>query len=236
MARVLALIPARGGSKGVPRKNVRLLGGRPLIEWSIEAAREATAVDRVVVSTDDAEIAEVARAAGAEVPFERPAELAADDTRDLPVFQHALDELEALGDAFDVVVHLRPTSPLRPAPLVDDAVAALLATPADSLRSLTAADKTPYKMWRIADDRLQPLLGSWEQELFNEPRQALPPVYLHDGVIDVVRVPTLRAGSMCGRDVVPFLTPPGLAIDIDTEDDLERASGRLAALQDPGGR
>ena len=145
-AGVLALVPARGGSKGIPRKNVRILGGHPLLAYSVAAGLAAVRVDRVVVSTDDEEIAQVAKEYGADVPFLRPAELSGDDVPDLPVFQHALRWL-ADEDGFrpELVVHLRPTSPLRPAGLVDAALAALMAAPdADSLRSVAPPDHTPY--------------------------------------------------------------------------------------------
>src|SRR5215472_8005549 len=120
---ILAMIPARGGSQGIPGKNLRPLAGRPLIAWSIAAAQQSRLVSRILVSTDDEEIAAVARAYGAEVPFIRPADLALNDTRDLPVFQHAIDWLERNeGYVPDVVVQLRPTSPLRPPGLLDEAV------------------------------------------------------------------------------------------------------------------
>lgn len=228
---VIALIPARGGSKGLPRKNLAEMGGRPLIEWSIAAALESPTVDRVVVSTDDDEIAAVARAAGAEVPFMRPADLAADDTPDLPVFQHAVAELrDLLPD--DVLVHLRPTSPIRPAGLIDDAVATLLAAPdADSLRSVSSVGKSPYKMWVVVDGGLEPLIGTWEDELFNQPRQVLPTVFQHDGVIDVLRVATVTEGSMSGRIVLPYFTPDGVAVDIDSARDLNVAEQLLGHPQ-----
>jgi CMP-N-acetylneuraminic acid synthetase len=148
MVRAVAIIPARGGSKGIPRKNLRELAGHPLLAWSVAAAEAAETVGRVIVSTDDPEIADVAREYGAETPFVRPAELAADDTRDLPVFQHALGWLaEHEGARPEVVVHLRPTSPLRRAADIDRAVRALAADPAaDAVRSVCAPFQNPYKM------------------------------------------------------------------------------------------
>ena len=231
-AGVVAVIPARGGSKGIPRKNLAMVGGRPLIAWSIEAGLAATEVDRVVVSTDDDEIARVARDCGAEVPFLRPPELALDDTADLPVFIHALDQLELTGGSPELLVHLRPTSPLRRAGFVDAGVRMLREhADADSVRSLSPAEKTPYKMWTIDDGRLSPLIGSWDEELFNRPRPQLPPVWVHDGVLDVVRPAVLRAGSMCGRRILPLLTPSGTAIDIDSQDDLRRAAELMARIR-----
>jgi CMP-N-acetylneuraminic acid synthetase len=149
--KVLALIPARGGSKGIPRKNIRDFAGYPLIAYSIKAALQSQAVTRTIVSTDDEEIAAVAREYGAETPFLRPEEFSLDNTTDLPVFQHALKWLEEHENYCpDVVVHLRPTSPIRPLTCVDDAVNILLSHPeADSVRGVVEAGQNPYKMWRI---------------------------------------------------------------------------------------
>lgn len=127
MTEILALIPARGGSKGIPRKNIRLFAGYPLIAWSIAAAKQAELVTRIIVSTDNEEIAEVAREYGAETPFLRPPELAQDKTTDLPVFEHTLKWLEGVeGYRPDIIVQLRPTSPIRPKNMVDDAIRILL--------------------------------------------------------------------------------------------------------------
>jgi N-acylneuraminate cytidylyltransferase len=202
----------------------------------VRAALRAGLVTRVVCSTDDPAIADAAAAAGAEVPFLRPAALAADDTPDLPVFRHLLAWL-AEHEAYrpDVLVHLRPTSPVRPDGLVDEAVTRLLGDPeADSVRSLSPPPKTPYKMWQVRDGRLQPLLGTWDEALFDQPRQALPEVWVHDGVLDVVRTGVVEAGSMSGRQILPFHTPPGCAVDIDTAADLEQAARLLAAARAAG--
>jgi len=226
---VLALVPARGGSRGIPRKNLVPVAGRPLIEWSIEAALRSRTVDRVIVSTDDPEIAAIARAAGADVPFQRPAELAGDLVTDLPVFQHALRWLVADGgDLPELVVHLRPTSPARPAGLVDLAVEALRAAPgATSLRSVSPSPVTPWKLYDIGPDGyLAPLLGTLEAEAFNQPRQALPPAWVHDGVIDVVRPAVVLAGSMSGPRMLALRTPGG-GVDIDRPEDLAAAEAAL---------
>jgi N-acylneuraminate cytidylyltransferase len=231
---VVALVPARGGSKGLPRKNLRPLGGHPLVAWSIAAARQAASVAAVLVSTDDEEIAAVARAYGAEVPFLRPAELARDDTPDLPVFQHALAWLEReRGARPELVVQLRPTSPLRPLGMVDEAVERLCAyPPADSLRAVTAPSQSPYKMWRLAGPLLEPLVGTAASELFNAPRQQLPPVYWQTGHIDVVRRATiLEQRSMSGRRIMPLVVDPRYAVDIDSLDQLELADRVLAQDQ-----
>ncbi len=228
---VLAVIPARGGSKGLPRKNLRPLAGHPLLAWSIAAALEARSVEAVVVSTDDEEIAAVAEAYGAAAPFLRPADLARDDTPDWPVFEHALRQLERTrGWKPELVVQLRPTSPLRPAEMVDEGVALLRSeSRADSLRAVTAPGQTPYKMWRLEGRLLEPLLGTPEQELFNAPRQELPAVFWQTGQLDVVRRETiLERSSMTGQRIVPLVVEPRYAVDIDTAEQLAVAESLLA--------
>lgn len=217
---VLAIIPARGGSKGIPRKNIREFAGYPLIAYSIAAGLQADTITRVIVSTDDSEIAEVARVFGAEVPFLRPAELAQDDTLDLPVFEHALNWLyEQDGYRPDVVVQLRPTSPVRPSDLVDQAVQKLIDNrKADSVRGVVPAGQNPHKMWRIgADGRMLPLLSvEGVDEPYNSPRQKLPPVYWQTGHIDVIRPQViLEKKSMSGNVVLPVHIDPAFTVDID---------------------
>lgn len=221
MTETLAIIPARGGSKGIPRKNIRNFAGYPLIAWSIAAAKQSACVTRLVVSTDDEEIAAVARQFGAETPFLRPVELAQDHTTDLPVFQHALTWLaEHEGYRPQVVVQLRPTSPLRPPGLIDDAVRILLSHPdADSVRGVVPAGQNPFKMWRVeAPDRpMQPLLTlEGVDEPYNAPRQSLPPTYWQTGHIDALRPATiLEKGSMTGRVVYPLMIDARYTIDLD---------------------
>jgi YrbI family 3-deoxy-D-manno-octulosonate 8-phosphate phosphatase len=231
---VLALIPARGGSKGIPRKNIRSFAGYPLIAYSIAAGLQAQSVTRVLVSTDDEEIAEVARQYGAETPFLRPAELAGDRTLDLPVFQHALQWLaEHEGYTPAAVVHLRPTTPMRPPDLVERAVRTLLENPqADSVRGLTPAHQNPFKMWLMDDEKrpIRPLLTvPGVEEPYNAPRQVLPQAWAHTGLIDVIRpVTMLDKGSMSGTTILPVTFDPGYDIDLDTPEDWRRAEERLA--------
>src|SRR3972149_10870259 len=188
MTEILAIIPARGGSKGIPRKNIRNFAGWPLIAWSIAASKQSECVTRLLVSTDDEQIAAVAREFGAETPFLRPAEFAQDHSPDLPLFEHALKWLAGHeGYKPDVVLQLRPTSPIRPRGLLDEAVKILLAHPdADSVRGVVPAGQNPHKMWRISGD---PLTGAGDgpmknlldvpgiAEPYNAPRQMLPPIY-----------------------------------------------------------
>jgi CMP-N,N'-diacetyllegionaminic acid synthase len=230
MTEVLALIPARGGSKGLPRKNILGLDGKPVLAYSIETALAAETVTRTIVSTDDEEIAAVARAYGAEVPFLRPAELAQDDSLDVEVFEHALTRLER-DERYrpDLVVHLRPTNPLRRPEDVDGAVRLMLEHPgADSLRSVSRPLQTPYKMWRMDGEYLVPLLGlEGVPDAHSRPRQSLPEIWWQNGYVDVVRPRTvLELHSTAGRHVLPFVVAdPG--VEIDDAHGLARAEERL---------
>lgn len=225
MTEILALIPARGGSKGIPRKNIRSFAGYPLIAWSIAAAKQAACVTRIIVSTDDEEIAAVAREYGAETPFLRPAEFAQDQTTDLPVFEHALQWLEANENYQpEVVIQLRPTSPIRPRDCVDSAVNILLEhVDADCVRGVVPAGQNPHKMWRFAGEGqpMKPLLEvEGIAEPYNAPRQILPPVYWQTGHIDAIRVSTIREKhSLTGDVIYPLMLDPRYTVDIDTLSD-----------------
>ncbi|MBV6396709.1 MAG: 3-deoxy-manno-octulosonate cytidylyltransferase [Anaerolineales bacterium] len=228
MTETLALIPARGGSKGIPRKNIRNFAGYPLIAWSIAAAKQSASVTRVIVSTDDEEIAAVARQFGAETPFLRPAEHAQDATTDLPVFVHALKWLaENENYKPDIVVQLRPTSPIRPRGLVDDAVKILLDHPdADSVRGVVSAGQNPHKMWRLPQGGNGPMQNLLDvegiAEPYNAPRQILPPVYWQTGHIDAMRAATILNGSMSGKNIYPLVIDPAYTVDIDNLQDWAR--------------
>lgn len=223
---VLALIPARGGSKGIPKKNIKVLGGKPLIVWSIEAAKKSRFIDRVIVSTDNEEIAEVARSAGGEVPFMRPTELAQDLTPDTPVFEHALEWLQK-HDNFvpEFIVHLRPTGPLRMAEEIDEAIKMLAAdSEADSVRSVEEPPKPPFKMWEPEGKYIKPFAEFHGMKDFHTmPRQMLPKVYQTTADIGVMRTRTvLEKKSVIGDRVLPyFLKRP--TIDIDHPIDFEIA-------------
>lgn len=226
---VLVVIPARGGSKGIPHKNIRDFAGYPLIAYSIAAGLRSETVTRTIVSTDDEEIAAVARQWGAEVPFLRPAEFSQDKTLDLPVFRHALEWLAENENYHpDVVVQLRPTSPVRPRTCVDDAVMILLDHPeADSVRGVVDAGQNPFKMWKIDKNsgRMNPLLGvEGIKEAYNAPRQSLPDVYWQTGHIDAIRPRAiLEKNSMSGDVIMPLVIDVRYTIDIDTPADWERS-------------
>lgn len=222
---VLAIVQARGGSKGLPGKNLRLLGGHPLIAYSIASGLAAETVTRVIVSTDDEQIAEVGKRYGAEVPFRRPPELAADHSPDLPLVEHALIWLHTQeGYRPDIVVQLRPTTPLRPRGLIDRAVAALQSDPvADCVRGVANPTQNPYKMWRLGDDGyLLPLTESKFHEPFNMPRQHLPATLWQTGHIDAIRYETIVSKkSLTGDKIRPILIDGCYCVDIDSARDLE---------------
>lgn len=209
MTHILALIPARGGSKGIPRKNVIPIAGKPLIAYSIEQALQSSLITRTIVSTDDDEIAAVARRYGAEVPFMRPASIAADLSTDLEVFEHALVHLrEQEGYEPELIVQLRPTSPVRKVSVIDAAINALVSHPdADSLKSLSPSKASPYKMWVVSGPAAAPLLElPGLPEAHSMPRQILPTVYAGNGYVDIIRPRTiLEQKSMVGRQVLPFV-------------------------------
>jgi len=242
---VLALIPARGGSKGIPGKNIKPFAGYPLIAYSIRAGLDAERVSRVVVSTDDEDIAAIARDWGAETPFIRPEEYAQDRTLDLPVLKHALDWLREKEDYHpEIVVWLRPTSPIRPPDCVDKAVKKLLAHPqADCVRGVVQAGQNPFKMWTIDDQSgaMHPLVSvEGIDEPYNAPRQILPSVYWQTGHIDALWTKNVYAkNSMTGNVLYPLFVDPGYTVDIDLPVDWKRAEERFLSLPldkvDPAG-
>jgi CMP-N-acetylneuraminic acid synthetase len=225
MLNVIAIIPARGGSKGVPRKNIRLLGDKPLIAWTIETSLRSKILDRVIVSTDDHDIAELSVKVGAEIPFLRPSELAQDDTPDLPVYLHVLDYLAKQENYHpDVVVWLRPTSPLRLAEDVENTVNILISNEQlDCVRSVCLAEHHPYWMKKLEDNCLIPFLHEIDENKFYR-RQLLPPVYRLNGAVDVswcknvIEKKQLYAGKMAG-----YIMPPERSVDLDSELDFALA-------------
>jgi CMP-N,N'-diacetyllegionaminic acid synthase len=230
MTEVLAIVPARGGSKGLPGKNLRPLAGHPLIAYSIAAGLQSNLVNRVICSTDSEEIATVAREYGAEVPFMRPSELAQDKSPDIEFFLHVLAELAKSGYRPDIIVQLRPTDPFRKPGLVDEAVQLMIDDPeADSVRTITEPGYSPYKMWTMNDSGyIDPLLTvPGVTEPFNLPRQELPEIWWHIGVIDVVRTSLVtETKSLSGTKIIPLKVDRASSSDIDTLDDFERA-GKL---------
>ncbi len=221
---ILALIPARGGSKKVPGKNIRPLAGKPMIAYAVDEATRSRHITRVIVSTDDAAIAAAARTAGAEVPFLRPAELGGDRVTDLPVFQHALRWLEENeGYQPELVVHLRPTAPLRRAEHIDAGIDLLLASPgADAVRSVMPATQHPHKMWQFDGAQMRPFMPAltMTDEQFNQPRQALPPAFIQNGSVDVVRREVItEKNSMTGQVILGMVMDELDSVNVDQEED-----------------
>ena len=228
---VVAIIPARGGSKGLPGKNIRLLGGHPLIAYSVASCLAANTIDRVIVSTDNQEIADVACAYGAEAPFLRPAELSTDLAPDFPLFTHAMEWLQQHeGYEPSIVVQVRPTTPFRPQGLLDRAVQLLQAdTTADSVRAVVRPNQNPYKMWICDDDAyLHPLLPSEHAEPYNMPRQLLPDVVWQTAQVDVIRRETiLDKESLTGDRIKSVLVDPAFVVDIDCLEEFQYAEYML---------
>ncbi len=213
--KVLALIPARGGSKGLPGKNILPVGGRPLLAFSVDAARGSQFVDRVVVSSDDDAIIAAALACGGEAPFRRPAELATDFAASIDVALHALDQLPG----YDVIMLLQPTSPARTAADVDAACERFAASGAPACVSVSLVEQSPYWMYRLAaTGTLQPIV---ESATYTR-RQDLPPVYALNGAIYVADAAWLRrTRSFITPATVAYVMPASRSIDIDTADDFE---------------
>lgn len=224
---VLGVITARGGSKGVPRKNVRTLHGKPLIGWTIAAGLASRYVDRLVLSTDDTEIMAVAASLGCDVPFKRPAELAADDTPGIAPVLHALDVLQG----FDLVVLLQPTSPLRVAGDIDACIEKCAPGGAPACVSVVEPAQSPY--WTYSIDgagRLEPIVP---RDALPDRRQDLPPSYALNGAVYVARVEWLRkANTFVAEGTVGYVMPPERSVDIDTERDLLLAEFLLGGTGD----
>lgn len=208
--KVLALITARGGSKGLPRKNVLLAGGKPLVAWTVEAALSAESVDRVVLSSDDDEIMAAARVAGCEVPFRRPTELANDEASSMDVVLHALHKLPG----YDYLVLLQPTSPLRTSSDIDAAFRNMRIHDAPACVSVTEVDHSPYWMYRLSDDQRMHNILSPIPNMSR--RQDLPPVYVLNGAIYIAKIEWLmRTRSFIGEETIAYKMSKHASLDID---------------------
>jgi CMP-N,N'-diacetyllegionaminic acid synthase len=220
----IAIIPARGGSKGIPHKNIIDLEGYPLIAYSIVAAKLSKLINRIVVSTDSEEIAEVALKYGAEVPFLRPKKFATDNSTDLEFVQHALSWFKKNeGHAPDYLVHLRPTTPLRDPQVIDKAARSILNDPhATALRSVHEIRESPYKLLGIEKGYLVGLFPNDPRpEYYNLPRQEFPPVYQPNGYIDIlVSEYILKTGKLHGDKILSFITQD--VGELDKKEDVER--------------
>jgi len=213
----LAVIPARGGSKRLPGKNIALLNEKPLIAYTIEAAKQANRLLRTVVSTDDLEIAAIARQWGAEVPFLRPPSIATDASPMLGVIEHVLHHLEQAGDVVNTVVLLQPASPFRTSRHIDEALELFERTGADTVTSVCNARHHPYYSWTMQGGELIPFFSLEHQAMT---RQELPPAFFENGAIFVIRRAVIARGTLYGGKTVPYLMDYRSSIDIDTHDDM----------------
>jgi CMP-N,N'-diacetyllegionaminic acid synthase len=223
----LGVIPARGGSKSIPRKNAKVIAGKPLLAWTVESALRSKTLNQVIVSTDDEEIAGIGRKWGARVPFIRPFELAQDDTPTLPVIQHAVSWLESTeGYIPEIVLLLQPTSPLRRTEHIDQAVELLLQTGADSVVSVCLSEQSPYWMKRLEGDRVFPFLNKAPEYTR---RQELPRVYRLNGALYATRYDVLmRQRRILGEDTRAIVMDAESSIDIDSQLDFKIAEMLLA--------
>lgn len=223
-ARILAIIPARGGSKGLARKNVLPVGGKPLIAWTIEAALQSTWIDRVILTSDDTEIMDVAKQHGCDVPFQRPPHLATDTATSLDVVLHALKELPD----YDYLILLQPTSPLRTAAHIDAAFQTLHDRQALSLVSMMPVQKSPYWMYHM--DIAQTLVPVVAQAQQITRRQDIPEAYVLNGAIYILDIPTfLHHRAFVLPDTIGFIMNAENSIDIDTPADMAMLERHFAS-------
>lgn len=218
---ILAIIPARGGSKGIPNKNIVDIGGNPLVKYTIDAALGSKMLTHCVVSTDSDEIADVAKSCGALVPFKRPKHLSNDKALSLPVMQHAVEFMEAeQGHQYDLVIMLQPTTPLRQTKDIDNAINLLLDTGADSVISVVEVEgHHPLRMKRVVDSRLINYIDQGHEDM--RPRQELPPVYIRNGAIyATMRDVLMDNDSFTGSDSRAYIMPSERSVNIDTHQDL----------------
>jgi len=222
-AQTIAIIPARGGSKGVPKKNIRLLAGYPLIAYSITVAKLSKEIGRVVVSTDSEEIAEISRLYGAEVPFLRPSLFAGDKSRDIEFVTHAIDWFKKNEKNIpDYLVHLRPTTPFRDPDIIDQAIRQIKQNKeATSLRSGHAASESPFKWFlKNKDGYFTGIRPQDSNDDLNKPRQSFPDVYIPDGYVDVLKSEfVVKTGTMHGSKMIGFVSP--VCKEVDTPEDFE---------------
>ena len=229
MRNILALIPARAGSKGVPNKNVKNIGGHPLMEWSIKACQKSKLIDRVIVSTDSQEYANLAISFGAEAPFLRPEAISGDQSTDLDFVNHALNWLAHHRAEPEYIVHIRPTTPFRDPALIDEAIELFLENKEmTSLRSIHEMSESAYKTFEISDRGILKRVGanSSDLDLANNARQSFPKTYFANGYVDVLRVSFIREqGLLHGDKVFPYITPP--VLEVDTDEDFEHLEFQL---------
>ena len=234
--KILGIIPARGGSKGIPRKNIAPVLGKPLIYYTIRAAQRSRLLDGFIVSTDDKKIADIAESFGADAPFLRPKKFARDISPDTEFLKHALLWLEKhRGWRPEIIVNLRPTAPLRTAGDIDRVIKLMLATGCDSVRTVSMPMNNPFKMWHVdeASLKIRPLLPTKHFVAIGTdvPRQLLPNIYWQNGLVDATRAKFIRQGKIYGADIRGVITDPERAVDINDPEDLKTAGRLLRELR-----
>lgn len=224
--KVMALIPARSGSKRVKNKNIKDLAGKPLIAYTIQAARKARLIDRIIVSTDSPKIAKVAKSFGAEVPFLRPVEISGENSTEMEYYLHALDWLKKNeGYEPDLIVNLYPTTPFRKAATIDRAIRKIIETPwADSLRSIRNCSEHPYKMWISKNETIVPFIKTRDRGTHTLSYHLLPEVFIQNASIYITRLKTItKYRSTIGEKVLPFVMNEEESIDINQPIDFKFA-------------
>jgi CMP-N,N'-diacetyllegionaminic acid synthase len=228
--KILTIIPARSGSKGVPNKNIKKFRDKPLLAWSIEQAKQTEYYKnmKIIVSTDSEKYKEIALKWGAEVPFLRPKELSEDLSTDYEFINHALNWLKTNQTYVpDIILHLRPTQPHRKIEDINKCLKIFIENinDFDSLRTVIPFEKSPYKMYVINENKLEPLFNQVNsiKEPFNQCRQKLPQTYLHNGYIDIYKTSVIKNGILSGEKIYPYIMSKNDTIDIDTEEDWKKA-------------
>lgn len=221
--KILAVITARGGSRGIPRKNIKDLAGKPLIAYTIEAAKKSALLTRCIVSTDDAEIADISKKYGADIPFMRPAEFAQDESSSMDVVQHALKYLkDEKGEEYDYLMILQPTSPLRIAEDIDESIRKIVDTGADSVMGMMElVDFSIKKLKKIEDDTVLPFLEDEGKE--SSRRQDLEKMYKRNCAIYLTKTDLIMAGDIFGKVSRPHIMPEERSVDINEPMDFEIA-------------
>jgi len=239
---IVCLIPARGGSKGIPNKNIKLLNNKPLIAYSIETSLSSSFINDTIVTTDSDEIAKISREYGATVPFKRPDNISQDKSLDIEFINHYMDWVKENNMKIpDIIVQLRPTYPIRDTDYLDYCIQTFVNNyeKYDSLRTVVELDKTPFKMYHIEDHydqtilekRLTPVIPQSEYMFLKEPhnmcRQDLPKTFLHNGCIDMLKTSILSRNTISGRNIYPIIMNKNEHYDIDTVEDWKKTEERL---------
>jgi CMP-N,N'-diacetyllegionaminic acid synthase len=228
--KILAIIPARGGSKGVPRKNLKRLGENPLLYYSYQSAKQSVFLSKTILSSEDAEIISVANGFGLEAPFVRPQNLALDTTSSIDVVLHAITFLEKKGEIFDAVCLLQPTSPFRAKGFIDEAIQTFMEKKTDALVSVLKVPQEYNPHWTFeanTDGNL--VIATGEKDIIKR-RQDLPDAFFRDGSVYITKVSTIKKGSFFGESLSYIESNPDFHVNIDTIEDWKAAEAKLPKI------